>query len=115
MTTATTQILNMCDDRNQRDLPELVARYDKLRPPKPEETPVDNPHGAQRCGTHFKVETEKRIAAAVKRIGWSRNQFISEAMRRIVDMCEDPSQRLLPIVVILHDAVKKPPARLPSR
>jgi hypothetical protein len=104
MITATTEILKMCEDRKQRFLPELVVRYDDLRKPKTEELNIDNPLGAQRCGTHFSIETEERIAIAVKRIGWSRNQFISEAMKTIVDMCEDPNKRLLPIVVILHDA-----------
>ena len=107
MITATTEILNMCEDRKQRFLPELVVRYDALRKPKIEELIVDKPNGAQRCGTHFRIETEKRIADAVKRIGWSRNQFISEAMRSLVDMCEDPDARQLPLVVILHDAVHK--------
>ena len=107
MVAATTEILNMCEDRKQRFLPELVVRYDALRKPKIEELIVDKPNGAQRCGTHFRIETEKRIADAVKRIGWSRNQFISEAMRSLVDMCEDPDARQLPLVVILHDAVHK--------
>jgi len=104
MIVAINDILNMCEDRAQRFLPELVVRYDDLRKPKTEELKIDNPNKAHRCGTHFSLQTEERIANAVKRIGWSRNQFISEAMKTIVDMCEDPKKRLLPIVVILHDA-----------
>jgi hypothetical protein len=104
MITAATEILNMCEDRKQRWLPELVVRYDELRHPQKEELKTDDPQGAQRCGTHFRIGTENRIAAVVQRIGWSRNQFITDAMRRIVDMCEDPRTRRLPGVVILHDA-----------
>jgi hypothetical protein len=104
MITATTDILNMCEDRTQRFLPPLVVRYDELRKPNIEELKIDNPLAAQRCGTHFSVQTEERIATVVKRIGWSRNQFICEAMKTMVDMCEDSDKRLLPIIVILHDA-----------
>ena len=106
MITATTDILNMCEDRRKRVLPGLVVRYDNLRKPKMEKLQIDNPEGAQRAGTHFTIQTEKRIANLVKGIGWSRNQFITEALQTIADMCEDPGPRLLPIVVTLHNAVK---------
>ena len=115
MVTATAEILYMCENPKQRVLPALVVRYDQLNGPKMEGLDSDSLLGAQRCGTHFRIETEKRIADAVQRIGWSRNQFISEAMKTIVDMCEDPDQRRIPLVVILHDAVKNPRQLLPSR
>lgn len=107
MTAATTALLNMCSgDRIElRRLPSIVKRYDELRKRKRVgKIQIEDPNGAQRCGTHFSVETEERIAEVVKKIGWSRNQFIGEALKTIVDMCEDPETRNLPLVVILHDA-----------
>jgi hypothetical protein len=122
MAASTTAILDMCRDRKKRVLPALVVRYDKVRKPKDKDfqerwdlvrSQLDNPFGAQRAGTYFTVETEERISEIVKQIGWSRNQFISEALRTLVDMCEDPEARRLPLVVILHDAaVNVSPSRL---
>jgi hypothetical protein len=115
---ATVDILGMCEDQNQRFLPKLVVSYDVMRKDGkvPPELTIDNPLGAQRCGTHFSRGTEERIAAVVKRIGWSRNQFISEALRTLVDMCEDPSKRRIPLVVILYDAAAAAkPAKLRPR
>ena len=117
MVTATTEILTMCENPKQRVLPALVVRYDQLSNPKMEDLDIDNPLGAQRCGTHFKIETAERIASVVQRIGWSRNQFIGEAMKAVVDMCEDTSQRRIPLAVILLDAAMThwPRPLLPSR
>jgi hypothetical protein len=106
MVCGTTDILDMCEDRSKRVVPEVVLRYDAFRTAEEEEPKIANPAKAQRCGTHFSRQIEERISAVVKRIGWSRNQFIVEAMKTIVDMCEDPSKRVLPLVVILHDAAR---------
>jgi hypothetical protein len=113
MNTAVTEILNMCES-HKKFLPKLVSRYDGLRKPKDKDFKErwdlvrsqleGNPSAAQKCGTHFTIQTEQRIAEVVKRIGWSRNQFISEALRTLVDMCENPEARRLPLVVILYDA-----------
>jgi metal-responsive CopG/Arc/MetJ family transcriptional regulator len=114
ITIGTTAILDMCEDRTKRVVPEVVLRYDGFTPSKQEEPKIANPRKAQRCGTHFSRELEERIAAVVKHIGWSRNQFVGEAMKTILDMCEDHTKRVVPIVVIIYEAARAydPPVKL---
>jgi hypothetical protein len=102
----TTIVLDMCEDRTKRYLPEIVLKYDALRTPRNEELQIATPEKPQRCGTHFSRGLEDRIAAVVKHVLWSRNQFVGEAMKTIIEMCEDPSKRVLPIVVIFYDAAR---------
>jgi hypothetical protein len=101
-----TTIIDMCESPSKRYLPEFLLQYDKRRSSKAVKPPASDLPKAKKLGTHFNLATEERIKAVVKPIGWSRNQFINEATRIIVEWCEDPSTRVLPVVVVLYDAVR---------
>jgi len=98
-----TIILDMCEDSAKRYLPDLVLQYDKNRPENEVEPRISNPSKAQRCGTNFSQALEDRIKAAVRPIGWSRNQFIIETARILVEWCENPAARGVPLVVLLYE------------
>jgi hypothetical protein len=108
-----TIIIDMCESPAKRYLPDMVLQYDKRRPSHEVKLPTSTlpkmkKLGTQvkKLGTHFPRATEERIKAIVKPIGWSRNQFINETTRIIVEWCEDPSSRVLPVVVVQYDAVR---------
>jgi hypothetical protein len=97
-----TIMLDMCEDHTKRYLPSIVALYDERRPLK-EDPRIANLSGTQHCGTHFDRTLEERIAAVVRPIRWSRNQFITEAANTMVSWFEYPSMRTIPLVALLYD------------
>ena len=101
-----TTIIDMCASPARRYLPDFVLQYDTRRPSKEVKPPSSTLPKVKRLGTHFPQATEERIKSIVKPIGWSRNQFINETTRIIVEWCEDPSSRVLPVVVVQYDAVR---------
>jgi hypothetical protein len=103
-----TIVLDMCETRAKRYLPDVVLRYDKNRPTKEDSPKISAASRSQRCGTHFSRTLEERIATITKPIGWSRNQFIMEAAKTIVQWCEDPSTRTIPLVVLLYETALAP-------
>lgn len=101
-----TTILDMCDDPTKRYLPEVCINYDK-NSPVDEDLGIANPAKPQRCGTHFEISVEDRIQAVIKRIGWSRNQFIWMTAQTMVDWCEDPTTRTVPDVVLFFETARE--------
>jgi hypothetical protein len=110
-----TIVLDMCEDHSKRYLPDVILRYDKNRPTKEVAANISVESRMQRAGTHFSRTLEERIARLIKPIGWSRNQFIIEAVKTIVQWCEDPSARTVPVVVLLYDAATSPAVKLKRR
>jgi metal-responsive CopG/Arc/MetJ family transcriptional regulator len=111
MAACLTILLDMCEDRAKRYLPELVVRCDESEPLK-EALRISHLTGTRRCGTHFTRALEERVSRIAKRIGWSRNQVIIEAIRTVVQWCEDPSTRVVPVVAWFYDASVAPSVNL---
>jgi hypothetical protein len=103
-----TIVLDMCETRAKRYLPEVVLQYDKNRPAKEDAPKISAASRSQRCGTHFSRTLEEGIATIIKPIGWSRNQFVMEAVKTIVQWCEDPSARTVPLAALLYETALAP-------
>ena len=107
-----TIVLDMCEDHSKRYLPEVILQYDANRPAHVDVPKFVAGEGVMRAGTHFSRALEERIAVIARRIGWSRNQVVMEAVKTIVRWCEEPSTRRVPLVALLYDTAVGPAPKL---
>ncbi|HEY5743409.1 MAG TPA: hypothetical protein VIS99_12800 [Terrimicrobiaceae bacterium] len=103
----TETIVEMCENREARYLPDDVLLFDLKKGDRVVRFPSaanDQQDKARGSGIRFNPRLEKRIARIVNAISWTRNRFVEEAMIALVAMCEHKSKRTLPLAVALYDA-----------